>query len=71
MQRQQFWEVMVHISVVHAGKTLMNEVLQLIAARVLVQMKRQVGVIVDVAADRQWEQAAPLRLGHETPPVWA
>ncbi|MNI86617.1 hypothetical protein D3C73_1437250 [compost metagenome] len=71
MQCQQFWQVMVHISVVHAGKTLMDEVLKLIASWVLGQMKRQVSVMVDVAADRQWEQAAPLRLGHETPPVWA
>ncbi|MNN37285.1 hypothetical protein D3C81_1512230 [compost metagenome] len=71
MQRQQFWQVMMYISVVHAGKTLMDEVLKLIAPWVLVQMNRQVRVMVDVAADRQWEQAAPLRLGHETPPVWA
>ncbi|MNF11585.1 hypothetical protein D3C80_2128260 [compost metagenome] len=55
---------------VDVGETLMDEMLQLAATRVVMQVQGQVRVMVSVGADGQWEQAAPKGLSHDAPPDW-
>ena len=58
-QGQQFRQVMMDICMVDIGKTLMNEMFKFTTTLIVMNVQGQVGVMVSMGADGQWEQAAP------------
>lgn len=57
MQAEQFGQVVLHIGMVGAGKTGVNELPRFLAARLTWMFQGQMGKPIAVAADRQRKQA--------------